>query len=76
MNEEMKSRIKEAKHYQNLAVKALLPKEAQGHITVIKKEIKAILFECVLELVKQEKAQASTKDREQQEKQIKKVTIQ
>jgi len=71
----MRSRIKEAKKYEMLALRALLPKEAGAHIEVIEKEIKAMIMECVLDFVKQENVKAGTQDNEEQVKKVKKVTI-
>ena len=75
MNRETRNRIKEAKQYEMLALKALFPKEAQGHIEVIEQEIKAMLMECVLDFVTQDSKESGTKESEEQVKKVKKVTI-
>ncbi len=75
MNLETRSRIKEAKQYEILALKALLPKEAQGHIEVIEKEIKAMVMECVLDFIKQDNTESDRKESDENVQKVKKVTI-
>ncbi|MBU9726377.1 hypothetical protein [Diplocloster modestus] len=45
MNKSRTDRIKEAKHYEWLAMKALLPEEASLHLEAIGKELEALVSE-------------------------------
>lgn len=50
MDREMKARIEEAKRYQKLALRALLPDSVAGHMDVIEKEIRAMVMEGAADL--------------------------
>lgn len=52
MNVKTLERLKEAGKYQKMAVKALLPEYAHKHVEVIESELKAIVWECIGETVK------------------------
>lgn len=62
MNMESLDRIKEAKKYQKMALRALLPESAGEHLEIIEKEFSAMMKECCMEFIKQE---ASKMAREQ-----------
>lgn len=53
MNKELFERLSEAKKYESMAIRALLPKEAEAHLSIIEHEMKAIIYECVESILKQ-----------------------
>ena len=78
MNQDSLKRLKEAKQYQLLAVKALLPDYAAEHMEVIGKEIKEMMMECMLELFSQEKDASHEEEKKSdtgRSKGVKKVDI-
>lgn len=78
MNHDNLKRLKEAKQYQMLAVKALLPEHAAEHMEVIGKEIKEMMMECMLELFSQEKYASAAEEKKsdaRSSKGVKKVDI-
>ncbi len=74
MDKTMLHRITEARNYGKLAVKALLPEQAAGHLDIIEREIKAMITECVIDMLKQEEEGSKQEDKNTSEK-IKKVNI-
>lgn len=78
MNHDNLKRLKEAKQYQLLAVKALLPDYAAEHMEVIRKEIKEMMMECMLELFSQEQYASHAEEKKSnagRSKGVKKVDI-
>lgn len=55
MEQSFIERVIEAKKYGKLAVRALLPEQAAVHLDNIEKELKAIITECVIDIVRHEK---------------------
>ena len=55
MNKDAFERMKKAKQYQMLAIKALIPEPMAEHVDVIGKEMKEMMIECIFELFSQEK---------------------
>lgn len=53
MNGENRQRFKEAAEYQRKAMRALLPEQMAGHLERIEQELKAIMLEFAMELVKE-----------------------
>lgn len=53
MNKEMMKRIRTAAGYQKQAVRALFPGEMSGHLDAIEGELKTMLMETAMELVKE-----------------------
>lgn len=53
MNREMIERLKEASKYEKMAIRALLPEKAAGHIEVIEGELHAMFLEFVMDAVKE-----------------------
>ncbi len=70
MNREMMQRIKIAGDYQRKAIRALFPEEMGEHFDVIEKEIKAMVMELVVEIVKEQKATANKEDRNNKTKKV------
>lgn len=54
MSREMLNRIIEAKKYEMMAIKALLPENERKHVDVIEKEIKSIFAEMVMDFMKEQ----------------------
>ena len=54
MNSDTFDRMKEAGKYQKMALRALFPEQAAGHLDVIEGELKAMMKELVMDMVKQE----------------------
>lgn len=52
MNKDMWNRLLTAGKYQKMAMEALLPERAAGHLDVIGREIKAMMWECVTDMGK------------------------
>ena len=81
MNKEMMRRIKEARKYQKMAIRALMPERMAEHVDVIEHEVKAMVRETIIDVVKDrvwdnfnEKSQETTASQEKELK-VKKVTI-
>ena len=70
MNREMMQRIKIAGDYQRKAIRALFPEEMGEHFDVIEKEIKAMVMELVVEIVKEQKTTANKEDRNNKTKKV------
>lgn len=51
--ESLKKRIWEAKKYQKMAIRALLPKEQRKHMDIIGKEMKTVLVNGVLDVLEE-----------------------
>ncbi|MCR5002025.1 MAG: hypothetical protein K6A71_09555 [Lachnospiraceae bacterium] len=75
MNMEMVKRLKTAAHYQRQAIRALIPKNMEGHLDVIGKEIKEILKETVIGMASGSGDNASGSGGSGAESNVKKVTI-
>ncbi|MFA9377876.1 MAG: hypothetical protein ACERKZ_14140 [Lachnotalea sp.] len=80
MNKDVMDKIREARKYQNMAVRALFPEKVVGHLEVIEEELKAMLKEVVVEVVKQETKKQNDRDSEpvinkEDSSKIKKVKI-
>ena len=70
MNREMIQRIKVAGDYQRKAIRALFPEEMGEHFDVIEKEIKAMVMELVVEIVKEQKTTVNEEDRNNKTKKV------
>lgn len=75
MNKTTIQRFKEAKKYQKLAIRAILPEQAAKHMDVIEKEVKEMFFECIAELTRPEKQGTTESDSNDKESGLKKVNI-
>lgn len=51
-DKDMGKRLAEAKKYEMLAIRALLPERAAGHLQVIEEEWKMLVTECVVDMVR------------------------
>ena len=81
MNKEMMNRMREARKYQKMAIRALMPERMAEHVDVIEHEVKAMVRETIIDVVKDrvwdnlnEKSQETTASQEKESK-VKKVTI-
>ena len=81
MNKEMMNRMREARKYQKMAIRALMPVRMAEHVDVIENEVKAMVRETIIDVVKDrvwdnfnEKSQETTASQEKESK-VKKVTI-
>ena len=72
MSSEMVRRLKVAGDYQRKAIKALFPEEMSGHMDVIEREVKAMLVELAMEIIRDQKV---TSEKEQENNKTKKVDI-
>lgn len=74
MNKKMWKRVREAYHYERLAVKSLLGPDVSAHLEVIENEMKEMLGECIFKMIKagmEDNGDETSPD----EKKSKKVTI-
>lgn len=81
MNKEMMNRMREARKYQKMAIRALMPERMAEHVDVIEHEVKEMVRETIIDVVKDrvwdnlnEKSQETTASQEKESK-VKKVTI-
>lgn len=78
MNKETLQRLRKAKSYEMMAIKALFPEQAAGHLDVIEKEIKSMLMEYMVDILKSEKSETAEQANERKSKEnksVKKVKI-
>ncbi|SFR59395.1 hypothetical protein SAMN05661086_00395 [Anaeromicropila populeti] len=78
MNREMIDRLREAKKYELMAMKALFPDSQSEHIEVMKNEIKEMVVEFVFEFFAQkssEEEKCSDNKKQEKESNVKKVKI-
>lgn len=84
MNQETLNRLREAKRYEIMAIKALFPEKTSKHIDIIEKEVKAIMREFVIDIIKnydfemseeEDKCKDKNKDNKTSNKNVKKVKI-
>ena len=50
MKSETIQRLIQAKKYQKMALRALLPEKAAGHLDIIERECRALLLDCLKEM--------------------------
>lgn len=74
MKSEMRGRLLEAMHYGKLAIKALIPDRAAGHLVIIEQELKALLLECLQDNFTG-KDEAQKEDTKKDNSKVKKVDI-
>lgn len=77
MNKEMLHRMKVAGEYQRKAIRALFPEKMGEHLDVIEKELKMMVMEAALELLKEYNKSDACRDEQSHEQtsKAKKVDI-
>lgn len=68
-------KIKEAKRLEMEAIMLLVPSDVKPHLEVIGKEIKAIVMETIVNIMKNQGEEASEKDQTERQSKTNKVNI-